>query len=738
METNLISIIIPAYNADKYIARCLDALLAQTYGNWEAMVVDNNSADNTAGIIKNYAQKDPRIKYFLQPIKGPAAARNMGLDNAQGEFIMFCDSDDFYEPDMCKEMLAAIQRWNVELVMCDCNQIMTDEANQRRAASFAYHYSKIFGLKKLKDKEREVINVVLWNKIFKKEILDKYKIRFPVGYEFDDRTFIIEYVSIIEHFYSSNKKLYNYIYTSNSIMDRLSSRRTNNRIYDSYYSMEFVCEFMREHGLLEKRRQLLLAHLHRAVGIIIGNAYSDNEIIKSFTLFHKLLNTLKGDYLKSGTELLRLIMCGDFNSAMAMIKTWNAQPKPLRRIFCFSEFASGCKVLGFPFLDYYYNEKGMKANLFGLIRLWRKNFNVGTLCIEQIKMQKSDIKIPNISPAFENNNIAIVLCADDRVINYLCVALQSIIVNSSAKNNYDIVILSSIRDTSYNIRRISTITTPNNVSLRLVNIDEFLNGIDMSSYFSRSELPKLAYTRIFFSTILSKYAKILYLDTDVVTDSDVAELYNIDIRNHAVGAVRDFGVSTGIVENYATNQFSEYAASVLNISDTYNYFNSGVLLMNLDFIRQYDLEKKFVEMASINNRFYMDQNVLNSILRDNVLWLHPKWNFQQYSYAYDGEIYEDFFGTEKNIVHFCAPDVKPLKRFGKVENAVWWKYARQLPFYENIISEIQTRSGDVSSSNQNSSTSAPRLPSLNKFIYRKYIRNITPLNAVLKWIKIVK
>lgn len=132
METDLISIIIPAYNADKYIARCLDALLAQTYGNWEAMVVDNNSADTTAGIIKNYAQKDPRIKYFLQPIKGPAAARNMGLDNAQGEFIMFCDSDDWYEPDMCAEMHKAITSRMVDLVMCDCKHIMSGGIDKRR------------------------------------------------------------------------------------------------------------------------------------------------------------------------------------------------------------------------------------------------------------------------------------------------------------------------------------------------------------------------------------------------------------------------------------------------------------------------------------------------------------------------------------------------------------------------------------------------------------------------------
>ena len=99
-----ISIIIPAYNAEKYLPRTLEALLAQTFKNWEALVVDNNSQDSTGKIIKEYTKKDNRIKYLFEEQPGPATARNLGLKNAQGKYIMFCDSDDWYEPNMCEIM----------------------------------------------------------------------------------------------------------------------------------------------------------------------------------------------------------------------------------------------------------------------------------------------------------------------------------------------------------------------------------------------------------------------------------------------------------------------------------------------------------------------------------------------------------------------------------------------------------------------------------------------------------
>lgn len=103
-----ISVIIPVYNAEKYIAGCLDALCAQTFGDIEVLCVDDGSTDGSGSILAEYAGKDPRIRVLPQANSGPAAARNLGLKNAGGRYVMFCDADDSYRPDCCERMLRAM------------------------------------------------------------------------------------------------------------------------------------------------------------------------------------------------------------------------------------------------------------------------------------------------------------------------------------------------------------------------------------------------------------------------------------------------------------------------------------------------------------------------------------------------------------------------------------------------------------------------------------------------------
>lgn len=99
MENKLVSIITPAYKTEKYIAETIESVLAQTYSNWELLIADDCSPDNTATIVQAYASKDSRIKYLKMPNNGgPANARNLSLENAKGKYIAFLDSDDLWEP----------------------------------------------------------------------------------------------------------------------------------------------------------------------------------------------------------------------------------------------------------------------------------------------------------------------------------------------------------------------------------------------------------------------------------------------------------------------------------------------------------------------------------------------------------------------------------------------------------------------------------------------------------------
>ena len=100
MDEKLVSVIIPAYNIEDYIGRCLDSIISQTYKNLEIIVVDDGSRDRTGEILDNYAKKDRRIKVIHKENGGVSSARNKGIEVAEGDYIGFIDGDDLIEPEM--------------------------------------------------------------------------------------------------------------------------------------------------------------------------------------------------------------------------------------------------------------------------------------------------------------------------------------------------------------------------------------------------------------------------------------------------------------------------------------------------------------------------------------------------------------------------------------------------------------------------------------------------------------
>ena len=118
MQRNpLISVIVPIYNVAPWLPRCLDSIIGQTYKNLEILLINDGSTDNSLEICQTYAAKDPRIKVIHQENQGVSAARNAGLDNAQGDFIMFVDSDDWLTLDACEKLLNTQKQTNADIVI---------------------------------------------------------------------------------------------------------------------------------------------------------------------------------------------------------------------------------------------------------------------------------------------------------------------------------------------------------------------------------------------------------------------------------------------------------------------------------------------------------------------------------------------------------------------------------------------------------------------------------------------
>ena len=117
-KSPLISIIVPSFNEEKNIRRCLDSILNQTWNDFEVICVDDNSTDSTFEIIKEYSVKDNRIKAYKNPHKGVSSARNFGISKAEGSYIGFVDSDDFIQPQMYEFLYRAIKENGCKLAVC--------------------------------------------------------------------------------------------------------------------------------------------------------------------------------------------------------------------------------------------------------------------------------------------------------------------------------------------------------------------------------------------------------------------------------------------------------------------------------------------------------------------------------------------------------------------------------------------------------------------------------------------
>ena len=138
-----ISVIVPVYNAEKYLHRCIDSILAQTFTDFELLLIDDGSKDNSGKIFDEYVDMDSRVRVLHKENGGVSSARNMGLDHARGEWITFVDSDDWIEPTMYELMYDDAIKKGVELVYCDMNMVYEDKTEAYQSAEFHIDKTKL-------------------------------------------------------------------------------------------------------------------------------------------------------------------------------------------------------------------------------------------------------------------------------------------------------------------------------------------------------------------------------------------------------------------------------------------------------------------------------------------------------------------------------------------------------------------------------------------------------------------
>lgn len=178
----MISVIVPVYNVEKYLERCIDSILKQTYSDLEILLIDDGSSDNSGKICDEYAKKDNRIKVIHKKNGGISDVRNVGIENAKGDYIGFVDSDDYIADDMFETLYKLSNENNADISIVSFYEMYNGKLIGVRDDKTLTKMDKQEALKELLIDTN--IQSYMWNKLFKKELFDN--LRFPLGKNFED------------------------------------------------------------------------------------------------------------------------------------------------------------------------------------------------------------------------------------------------------------------------------------------------------------------------------------------------------------------------------------------------------------------------------------------------------------------------------------------------------------------------------------------------------------------------
>lgn len=205
-----ISIIVPIYNVEKYIDKALKSIVNQTYKNLEIILIDDESKDKSVEICEKYIEEDKRIKIIHQKNKGLSGARNTGLENATGEYIMFIDPDDTFELDACENLYREIEKTQADYVIANYRNMDEDDTKWKKPAFDTKKYQEMQVSIEESSKSFYVMNSGVWNKIFRKKFLDKIEVKFIEKVPAEDAIFTTYCFIKAEKVYYTPEVVYNY------------------------------------------------------------------------------------------------------------------------------------------------------------------------------------------------------------------------------------------------------------------------------------------------------------------------------------------------------------------------------------------------------------------------------------------------------------------------------------------------------------------------------------------------
>ncbi len=676
-----VSVIMPLYNDELYLAATLESLLAQTLREIEIIIVEDCSTDRSLEIARTYATRDKRIKVITHDEnKGGGAARNTGMQCAQGEYLSFLDSDDYFYPNMLERAYNRAKQFDVDICVFNTEYAV----GKTPVLNFNRQYvpkKDIFTAEDIPTKVFEVFNSVPWNKLFRHSFVKETGIKWSETFCSNDVVFVNSHIALARSITAITDVLIRY---ENRAIENSESK------YNFYFkdAMGVYIELAR----ILKSRNAFTKKIYQSFISRVSSAL--NWQLKSVNMEDKRAEYIS--WLKTeGFELLGF-RSASFNDYLISNDTNFKNYLNIQKLLNDADDLHAC--------NYYYldsdqtdlSETDGKQSLSHI----RCDGGAGSyMAVSYEDMLRNDLE----------NYRTVVYATNENYLMPLSVSLISLLDNAENSTFYDIYILSSnIAEKqkadlinaakSFSQRRFcnrsDAITTNLSIkgnshnqartlsdkkhSFRLSFIEVDKNIFKHTNIFTE-HLDLQCFYRLLIPGLLPHVDKAIYIDCDTLVCKDLSELYTRNMNKYYVMGVRAAAFM-------ANNRFEGRKLRELGIPDMKQYINSGFLVLNLANMRMDGLQEKFIQLS---NRNFMqeDQDVINVACYGHIRHLPLKYNVMIKYFGtdehsinvgkqvYSAEEIRDAMSSPV-IIHY-ANKTKPWNDFNLKWADIWFKYAVQ-------------------------------------------------------------
>lgn len=275
----LVSIIVPVYNAEDMLPRCLNAILTQTFTHFELVLVDDGSTDQSLDVCKEFKKKDHRIRIMTQENSGPSAARNKGMEHAKGRFVTFIDADDYVDPEFLESFFLLEKNPIQSVVIQGYHRTFFDDRTEANIPMLKKYDSSEFS-----ELFQDLILIrkypFIWCKMFCMDTIRKQNLQFDKEIKFgEDLIFFLNYVKFANAIFTINKSCYHYIYASMSLTSALypyhSEVKRLNVVRELLSKLTQKFNFSSE--LQQFHQQYMNRYLHRAISALYLPGIEENK-----------------------------------------------------------------------------------------------------------------------------------------------------------------------------------------------------------------------------------------------------------------------------------------------------------------------------------------------------------------------------------------------------------------------------------------------------------------------------